>query len=159
MKLEDRHLQELTDDYADRLRERLDACERATSSPIEALMLWAFWHVCLGENEIFGMSNHGEVPSEIPDGSSVYVIRQAQIGTYRADFAVLFNNGGKIVVECDGHDFHEKTKAQAQHDKSRDRFMQDKGWRVFRFTGSEIYKSPLTCATSVLRSMYGASYV
>lgn len=50
-----------------------------------------------------------------------------------------------IVIECDGHDFHEKTAAQAHKDKLRDRRLQADGFTVLHFTGSEIYKDPTAC--------------
>ena len=82
------------------------------------------------------------------DGN-VLIIPQLAIGRYRADFAVLIKNFAgdvlQMVVECDGHDFHEKTKVQAQRDKKRDRDMQRAGWQVFRFTGSEIFKDISEC--------------
>lgn len=44
---------------------------------------------------------------------------------FRADFLIGWNHGRhdqtSIVVECDGHAFHERTKEQAARDKSRDR--------------------------------------
>lgn len=46
----------------------------------------------------------------------------------------------QIVIEIDGHDFHERTKEQAQRDKSRDRYLTAEGYTVFRFTGSEVYR-------------------
>jgi len=54
-----------------------------------------------------------------------------------------------IAIECDGHEFHEKTKKQAQKDKSKDRFLNSKGLKVFRFTGSEITKAPDKCADEI----------
>lgn len=54
-----------------------------------------------------------------------------------------------LAVECDGHDFHERTKEQAKRDRSRDRALQDNGYAVYRFTGSEIYRTPLKCARQV----------
>jgi len=74
---------------------------------------------------------------------------QFPIGRYRADFAVLHKPDRRIVVECDGHDFHEKTKKQAAHDKKRDRFLQGEGWPVLRFTGQEIVTDVEACATEV----------
>lgn len=53
---------------------------------------------------------------------------------------------GEVIVECDGHEFHERTKHQAQRDRSRDRELQRSGYRVFRFTGSELFKDPFACA-------------
>lgn len=86
----------------------------------------------------------------------VFVFAQAPIGPYRVDFLVgaLEAPDDKIawvVVECDGHDFHEKTKEQAQRDKKRDRYLAGYGYHVLRFTGSEIYRDPLECAGEVMR--------
>ena len=72
---------------------------------------------------------------------------QAEIGKYKVDFFVYViccSNSKEFIIECDGHDFHEKTKEQAKHDKERDRFLQSIGYPVYRFTGSEIYNSPLS---------------
>lgn len=62
----------------------------------------------------------------------------------------------EIIVECDGHEFHEKTKIQAARDKKRDRVLQSKGYNVFRFTGSEIYNDAISCAYEVYESMIAA---
>ena len=57
-------------------------------------------------------------------------------------------------MECDGHDFHERTKAQAAHDKTRDRALQARGLKVLRYTGSEIWADPFGCALDVLEHTY-----
>lgn len=158
MSIQQRHIDELVADFTGNMVDRYHGIERVTDSPIEAMMLWALWYVCDRNSERFGLSPGNEVPEAIPDGSSIYVIRQGRIGQYRADFAILFQDGVRIVIECDGHNFHEKTKQQAQHDKSRDRFIQDKGWKVYRFTGGEIFRSPLACAESVINSLYRTSH-
>jgi very-short-patch-repair endonuclease len=73
--------------------------------------------------------------------------------TYRSDFmlGVLLPDGKSfsIVVECDGHEFHEKTKEQSARDKARDRAIQSKGMNVLRFTGSEIWNDAGKCAREV----------
>lgn len=82
---------------------------------------------------------------------------QVKIGRYRVDFlfgAGLWDNTTKlVVVECDGHDFHERTKEQARADKSRDRFMKRLGIQVFRFTGSEVWRDANYCLHEVLSYM------
>ena len=82
------------------------------------------------------------------------IFPQVVIGSYRADFLMLhrasLNTFAGIVVECDGHDFHERTKEQATRDKSRDREMQIAGYRVLRFTGSEIWRDAFKCADQVV---------
>ncbi len=73
--------------------------------------------------------------------------------TYRVDFFIVVRYKGEFngfVVECDGHDFHEKTKEQARKDKKRDRDIQLLGHPVIRFTGSEIHEDPIACAREVM---------
>ncbi|MBS6461651.1 MAG: DUF559 domain-containing protein [Clostridium sp.] len=64
---------------------------------------------------------------------------QREIEKYRVDFFFIIPHEQGIIIECDGHDFHEKTKEQAKYDKQRDRFLMSKGYKVLHFTGSEIY--------------------
>jgi len=81
-----------------------------------------------------------------------WITPQAKIGDYKVDFLMWFACGrtrGGIVVECDGHDFHEKTKQQAARDKKRDREIVAAGYPVMRFTGSEIFRDPVSCANQV----------
>lgn len=56
----------------------------------------------------------------------------------------------RLIVECDGHDFHERTKEQASKDRSRDRWAQGAGYEIFRFTGSELWRDPLGCVKQVI---------
>ena len=99
----------------------------------------------------------------------VFIFPQAIIDKYRVDFVIIglrddliLNKGGHksygerdgsrtvpLVVECDGHDYHERTKKQAARDKARDRALQAFGLPVFRFTGSELHKNPVKCAAEV----------
>jgi very-short-patch-repair endonuclease len=69
-------------------------------------------------------------------------------GFFRVDFALIHPNG-KIVIELDGHQWHEKTKNQASGDKARDRFLVAEGWRVLRFTGSNVFHNPCKCVAEV----------
>lgn len=49
-----------------------------------------------------------------------------------------------LIVELDGHDFHERTKEQASADRKRDRAMLSRGITTIRFTGSDVYRDPKT---------------
>lgn len=92
------------------------------------------------------------------------MLMQVPILGYRADFvfyAISAVPGGEdkwlrlpLVVECDGHDFHERTKQQAKRDRARDREMMAAGYRVMRFTGSEIWRDPGACADEALRFLH-----
>lgn len=90
-----------------------------------------------------------------PGQSTLFIGWQVPIGDYKADFTASIWNSAKhrydtLVIECDGHNFHERTKEQAAHDRARDRWMQSAGFPVFRFTGSEIYRDPMGCANQVI---------
>lgn len=50
----------------------------------------------------------------------------------------------KCFVECDGHDFHERTKEQARRDRARDRHLQALA-PVLRFTGQELWEDSEKC--------------
>lgn len=65
------------------------------------------------------------------------------VGKYIADI-VIKNDFIKVAIECDGHEFHEKTKEQAAKDKKRDREFQKEGYVILRYSGSEICNAPKT---------------
>jgi very-short-patch-repair endonuclease len=86
------------------------------------------------------------------DALEFYITPQFQVASYRADFLVWFmlkTHYAGVIVECDGHAFHEKTKEQAARDKKRDRELLTAGFPVLRFTGSEIFSDAIGCADQV----------
>jgi very-short-patch-repair endonuclease len=83
---------------------------------------------------------HHEVPATVS--------QQAAIGPFRAD--ILIEQGGRrLVVECDGSEFHSITKEQVERDKRRDRYCAARGVCVMRFSGAEIHRDPRGCAAEV----------
>ncbi len=72
-------------------------------------------------------------------------------GKYRVDFllASYYKKRQPLIIECDGHDFHEKTKEQSKRDKQRDRDCLLAGYNVMRFTGSEIYNNTEKCIQEI----------
>lgn len=93
--------------------------------------------------------------SLLDTGFNLYVNPQEKILNYRVDFCVKLMSGHEgiestVLVECDGHDFHEKNKTQASRDKQKDRDLQREGFSVFRFTGSDIWNNPFKCAEEVI---------
>ena len=96
---------------------------------------------------------------DCPDPQISLIVRpQAQIGEFRVDFLIHAMNvkasgenraWRRLVVECDGHNFHERTKEQAAKDRARDRWLTSKDYDVFRFTGSELWRDPMACAEQV----------
>lgn len=70
--------------------------------------------------------------------------------TYRIDFAFFdVTRQRRYAVELDGHDFHERTKEQAERDRSRDRALTAAGWTCLRFTGREVNRDPDVCLEQV----------
>lgn len=57
----------------------------------------------------------------------------------------------KFIVEVDGHEFHQKTKEQVEHDNERERALQKAGYEVIRFSGTEVYHKAYRCACDVKR--------
>jgi very-short-patch-repair endonuclease len=71
---------------------------------------------------------------------------------YRADIAipVKYWNGFKMfLIECDGYEFHQKTKEQVAKDNERMRDLQLAGYIIIRFSGSEIYHKAPRCACEI----------
>jgi very-short-patch-repair endonuclease len=132
-----------------------------TQSPIEDMLLGALLWLDMDwaglpipdlldgpEDDIrnFSQSDGG------PVGCSLYLTPQASVAGYKADFllwVVVGTKYGGIVIECDGHAFHERTKEQAARDKKRDREMLAAGYPVLRFTGSEVFKDPHACVEQI----------
>ena len=71
--------------------------------------------------------------------------RQQPIGPYIADFACLTE---KLLIELDGGQHAEQTAS----DNRRDRFLQEKGYRVLRFWNHEVFEN----CFGVLESIYAA---
>lgn len=79
---------------------------------------------------------------------------QFKIDNYTVDFLLRYVMDGKtktVIVECDGHDFHEKTKEQVSKDKKRDRHLVTGGHLILRFSGSEIVSDPDAVIQSIIR--------
>lgn len=98
---------------------------------------------------------------------------QKQFGKYKVDFFLRYSEispdfkstitlksgiqipgtiaeAREIIVECDGHEFHEKTKEQVAKDKKRDRCLQEIGYKIFRFSGSEIWADAFSCVSQTI---------
>lgn len=134
----------------------LEKCE----SPIEKLMGAALSYA-FGQDFLFYVGPASAFFE--PTRDYLRIEPQREIGKYRVDFAITARSWwsddlmveSKVVVECDGHAFHEKTPEQAKRDKERDRFLASNGWTVLRFTGSEINFDPMSCAAGVAEFVRG----
>jgi len=117
---------------------------KSIKSPVEQLFFieWAFRKFCNLEYKDINLK------PQYQDEST---------GKYRLDFMVDFIQDTnikiehpKLGIEIDGYIWHEKTKNQVQYHKERERFLIKNGWKLLRFTGSEVFKNPEKCLQEVL---------
>ena len=133
-------------------------------SEIERAMLMALWSrgvwrgiVKMTEDaDLFGIKVSAGCEHEL---GRLIMAQQVKIDQYRVDFclAAELPNSGRtavVAVECDGHDFHERTKEQVARDKARDRALALAGVVTMRFAGSEIWKDAGDCADEVFAYFY-----
>ena len=156
----------------DKVDKGCNSCE----SPIEEMLLIGMVDLINSGIEALRVMNNTDTRYEENESRAsidLIIVPQALVGDYRIDFKVKYLEGGKIpirengiiinqadyikevLVECDGHDFHEKTKEQVQKDKKRDRDLASKGYTLLRFTGSEIWKDPFKCASEIYQYLAG----
>lgn len=122
----------------------------AIESPLEAIF-WVWWQAA---------TSHLEPP--MVELHCQREIRCASGELFRLDFvvepsdarqAVAFADAGKpfplIVVEVDGHGFHEKTLEQVALRNTRDRLLQQEGAIVFHFSWSEMIQKGYENAAAV----------
>ena len=129
-------------------------CMARCESPIEERLLRRLIEPTTNRFRLFD-GNHDAVAG-IRDHVDLFAQHSVTAGDgklYRLDFAAVGigeSAAVRIAIECDGHNFHERTKEQAAHDKSRDRALTLAGWMVLRFTGSEIHRDADACAAQVM---------
>lgn len=163
----------------DRYEHQLDALEKCCQSPIEQIlaahmtrliyggdpnqcMIWPQSYLdydkCLkmfeyaiydydGVDPICRIFPQVRLPGRIVD----FLVMSGEIDLEQNPHRLNPNTFGRIIVECDGHEFHERTKDQAQRDRSFDRNAQRLGITIFRFTGREIYRDPKRCVNEINR--------
>jgi very-short-patch-repair endonuclease len=73
--------------------------------------------------------------------------RQHPVGIYIADFACV---ASRLIIEVDG--WTHSSDADVARDLARTRYLEQRGWRVFRLTNEDIYKR-LDDALSTIESL------
>lgn len=168
----DRFAQDAAEAAEDNFREGLAFLAEHCASPIERVLLAALILIFTDPAiKLLKPRNGSALPytSLICGDAGPYdasyvggIYPQVDIGPYRADFyfeAFDKESGERwfqMIIECDGHVFHEKTKEQARRDKKRDRWFQSRGIIVLRFTGSEVWGDPYECASEVEGAFFAA---
>lgn len=136
-------LMALSADFQMNIEESLIDCE----SPIEQLL--AMYLENMNLRNIYLYNPYIDVV-EIEKQVEIKCVQRK----YRVDFlipVVYKNQENKcFVIECDGHEFHQKTKEQVERDNTRTRDLQKAGYETIRFSGTEIWHRPHRCANEVL---------
>ena len=78
---------------------------------------------------------------------------------YYGDFAIChyeclhddLKEDFRLVIECDGYEFHQKTKEQVEKDNKREYDIKMQGFEILRFSGKEIYNDAMGCALKTLK--------
>jgi very-short-patch-repair endonuclease len=158
--------------YIEKACHHLEKLIAQCESPIEELMVFALCIACLEKADSVRYRVKGQEFGDLSLGINTFLIEpQAGIGPYRVDFLIehaAYVRQSKdalraedeyewtskgLIIECDGHAYHEKTKEQAKRDKERDRELQKLGYQVFHYTGSEIWADVFSCANDAITAL------
>ncbi|MHB8916070.1 MAG: endonuclease domain-containing protein [Thiobacillus sp.] len=136
--------------------------ESKIESPIEDLFFLGLQVQCAAEYlDVNPDPVINEITLECHPGHGIHTISQEKIGKYRVDFLISYSDGpqpNQVVVELDGHAFHDKDKHQRAYEKARDRFLVASGYKVLHFTGSEVFSDPNKVAFEVLQLLGATGY-
>lgn len=133
-------------------------------SPIEQDFLVALWALgaISGRVDVFVCGSPELLAAKARETRNALICPQMPVSRMHVDFLIalptLIGDQGYLVVECDGHEFHEKTKEQAVRDKRRDRVLAAEGMRVIRYAGSEVFADPVGCALNTHEIMASMMY-
>jgi very-short-patch-repair endonuclease len=72
---------------------------------------------------------------------------------FKIDFVVKTSNGPYIAIECDGLEFHAR-KDTYIHDRIRDRYIQQRGFYIMRFSSVEIFNHLDSCLKELDESFW-----
>lgn len=120
-------------------------------SPIEKILAFAF--------KLIAYENECDTAPTLYIDSQKRIVANGKV--YYADFVLNYEddngtgytfvpkNPFKLIIECDGHDYHEKTKEQVRHNNERDYDLKMAGYDVLHYSGSQIFNDPLKCAQEI----------
>lgn len=107
----------------------------------------AHWVIERGEDKATLTAQHEVTQAADPWANGA----DPEVAFARADFALSVADRVVLLVDVDGHDFHERSKEQIQRDRSRDRRLLRCRLPVVRFTGSEVNRSARNCAAEAFQ--------
>lgn len=150
--------------------------EFCAASPIEKIFYTAVCTILESDywyGQVSGQFSIGKM-RDVWVEPGIEISPQVEIGPYRVDFVLSYKGDSvlidanrcvtipdkpfkEIIVELDGHAFHDRNARQRSYEKKRDRFLQKKGYEVFHYTGSDVISDPFGVATECLARLTGES--
>jgi very-short-patch-repair endonuclease len=153
----------LTDVFSTNYAANVVACKLwgLTGSPTESILTLALFHKLAHFYEGWICRVHSEheyrqalAETKINGGSFVLVPQWSVKQVGLVDLAVfipgLDQRRPVVVVECDGHQFHERSAEQASKDRRRVRALQRLGIPVYPFTGTDVVRSSEESAQEIV---------
>ena len=108
-------------------------------SPIEVIFFTAF-EIYRQKNDVYTFA---EPQIEIEIDNKKYIV------DFLIDYDDFCNSDlptdYSLIIECDGYEFHQKTKKQVEYDYKREYDLKKLGYDILRFSGREIYNNPKEC--------------
>ena len=128
-----------------------------TKSPIETIfsVAWEITRVGMESHDYLFLDYQKRI--EAKSGAVYYAdFYNNMTERYMDIFGKTFITKKIFVIECDGADYHTMTPAQIERDAFRDKDLQESGYTVIHFTGSEIYQNPYGCVRKVMKEILGS---
>lgn len=129
-------------------------CLENFESPIEQLFYVAFFALCRSIAEEPNPGPEFDANGKPTLAPGIYIRHQFPVDRYRVDFLITKTAPRapelSVIVELDGHAFHDKDKRQRSYEKARDRHLLKRGYRVLHYTGSDVCADPYKVAHEAL---------
>lgn len=130
--------------------------EKNITSPIEKIFFISFHLFTSVADESVNAPDIVNDDFSVESGYGLHIYPQHHIGKYRVDFLLTYRpeitnqNTKSVVVELDGHEFHDKDKSQRAYEKARDRYLVSQGFSVLHYTGSEVVNNPIKVVSEAI---------
>lgn len=72
---------------------------------------------------------------------------------YRLDFVLTQGPHAKVAIECDGYNFHRRTRREFAEELRREREVQKLGYRLYRFAADDLFDDPWAAGLEIVRNM------
>lgn len=144
----------LVPDFREACLRKVDDLSQLCESPIEILFGATFWLALRAGGGDVRICHGPAYEKAALEVAHIILIPQYNWKEYRIDWVLKTKRTTDgVFIECDGHDFHERTKEQAERDRSKDRAIQLAGIPILRFTGREIHRDAQACVVQALNML------